>query len=672
MHPANTWFPGFALEMIVKSILVLAVVLLLAWSMRRFSAATRHLCLAAAAVALLALPVASALLPSWQLLELPAPLVSALEPASSDAAAMRASAEESPAARRSVRAASPGAGSSPAAEGGRPGWLSWILLTWGTGAAILLTRLVGGKLYGQWIVSKATPAGDRRLVVAVGRVAERFGIARPPAVVESDHMKVPFVWGLFRPRLVLPSGAADWPAERVEAVVRHELAHVKRRDLLLQFLAQVACCLYWINPLVWILERRLFIERERACDDLAIGREAKASDYAGHLMEIVEELGPARNRVWVVSAMAEGTDFKDRIVSVLDPAAKRTAPKLGHTAAVITVSALLVLSLSSVRPLSGATTAPQAAARPADDDRALVASTRPQRAKEPVDDSLVEGLIASLEVNDASIRRHAAEALGRQGDARALPALIDALGDRDASVREHVATALGQIGDTRAIVPLTDALGDEDARVREHAASALGKIRNAAAAPPLSRLVLSDEQARVREHAASALGEIGDATAAPPLGRALLEDPDARVREHVASALGRIGDRTAIPPLIRALREDVDEDVREHVATALGHAGKGDDGAYRALVEAFRNDESIAVRAHAAYGLGLLGDRRAFELLVGGLDSPHVEIRAHCAEGLGWLGDSRALPYLQEAANDENERVRERAQRGLRLLLDSL
>lgn len=639
MHSADPSSLGFALETIVKSILLLSVALLLVWSMRRFSAAARHLCLAAAAVSLLALPVASLLLPSWPVLELPAPLVSALEPGSPEPVEARTAAEQQPDTRNGGLAASPGAESSPDSAGGRGGWLFWLLLAWGAGAALLLVRLIGGKIYGHSIVSRAPAVRDPRLLAAGRGAAEQFGIARPIDVLESNHLKVPFVWGLLRPRLVLPPGAAKWPSERLEAVVRHELAHVKRRDLLVQFLAQVACCLYWINPLVWVMERKMFIERERACDDMALGRETKASDYAGHLMEVVEELGAARNQVWVVSAMAEGTDFKDRIVSVLDPAARRSAPRPAHAAAVIAVSFLLVVSLSSLRPLSGATTAPETPAGRADGQSASTGISGESRSAAPIDDTRLDSLVTSLEADDASVRRHAATALGQLRDARALPALIAALRDEDPSVREHAATALGELGDSGAAPALEDALGDANARVREHVATALGQI--------------------------------GDAAGAPPLGQALLTDSDPRVREHVASALGQIGDPAAIPPLTHVLSEDANARVREHAASALGQAGKNDDGAFRALVDAFENDESVRVRAHAAFGLGLIGDRRAFDLLVGGLSSPHPEMRVECAEALGLLGDPRAVPYLEKFVNDPDDDLRRRAQHSLQMLLES-
>ena len=93
-----------------------------------------------------------------------------------------------------------------------------------------------------------------------------------------------------------------------------------------------------------------------------------------------------------------------------------------------------------------------------------------------------------------------------------------------------------------------------------------------------------------------------------------------------------------------------------------------DEDSYRKLVEVYENDRDVRVRAHAAYGLGLMGEKRAFDLLVDGLESRHVEIRMNCAEGLGWLGDLRAESYLEEALSDRDARVRESAERALKKL----
>ena len=71
---------------------------------------------------------------------------------------------------------------------------------------------------------------------------------------------------------MLPVAAQDWSDEQLRSVLLHELAHIKRRDVLGQLLAQFACALHWFNPLVWFAAWRLHVERERACDDLVLAK----------------------------------------------------------------------------------------------------------------------------------------------------------------------------------------------------------------------------------------------------------------------------------------------------------------------------------------------------------------------------------------------------------------
>ena len=68
----------------------------------------------------------------------------------------------------------------------------------------------------------------------------------------SDREDGPMAWGFFRPVILLPKGARFWPRERLQAVLLHELAHVRRRDGLTQMLVLLACAVYWFNPLMWI------------------------------------------------------------------------------------------------------------------------------------------------------------------------------------------------------------------------------------------------------------------------------------------------------------------------------------------------------------------------------------------------------------------------------------
>jgi HEAT repeat protein len=248
-------------------------------------------------------------------------------------------------------------------------------------------------------------------------------------------------------------------------------------------------------------------------------------------------------------------------------------------------------------------------------------------------DLLEEGLKSQHE----TVRRAAAQALGRLGDARAVEPLIQALVDVDEKVREAAAQALGRLGEI-SLEPLIQALVDVDADVRRAAAQALGQLGDARAVEPLIQ-ALEDMDADVRRAAAQALGRLGDARAVEPLIQAL-KDGTWRIRRAAAQALGRLGDARAVKPLIQALE---DEDVREAAAQALGQLG--DARAVEPLIQALV-DMHEDVRWAAAQALGRLGDARAVEPLIQALVDE--DVRWAAAQALGQLGDARAVEPLKD------------------------
>ena len=100
----------------------------------------------------------------------------------------------------------------------------------------------------------------------------------------------------------------------------HELAHVRRRDLVGHTLGRLACAVYWFHPLVWTAAKRLRSESERACDDLALTCGARASDYAEHLLDIVTGVRHHATPA-VALAMARRKEFEGRMLAILDPRA---------------------------------------------------------------------------------------------------------------------------------------------------------------------------------------------------------------------------------------------------------------------------------------------------------------------------------------------------------------
>jgi beta-lactamase regulating signal transducer with metallopeptidase domain len=504
----NITLPTLTMGIALKSLLVLIGILTLTWFMRRSSAAVRHLYLTAAALVLLALPLASLVLPSWG-----AGLFSDPFPAKDGKTIVSSAGTDA-----TVRGSGPGfdggtTPSTPLSPGRKSpyGWFDWVLIVWLTGAVALLFRLVGGKMYGYWVARRAPEIKDNGFINTVEQVARRLGIDGKITVVESDRFNVPFVSGILRPRLIMPPQARTWPCERLEAILHHELAHIKRKDILIQFLAQVVCCIYWINPLVWILERRLFLERERACDDMTLdqNKNIKASEYAGHLMEVLEEMGNTTNtNLWVVTAMAEGTDFKDRILSILNPTAQRRSPKQMQASVVIVFSLFFLLLFSAFSPWAAADLPPEESLEAiATQDSPRGDEDGKPGEKEVGDENKAQlsVLLDALKSSSADVREHAASTLGEWGDRRAVPALIEALRDENAVVREHVASALGKLGDKQAVPPLIEALNDEDAVVREHVAGALGRLGDKRAIQPLLDALKKEQEARVSEHILSAL-----------------------------------------------------------------------------------------------------------------------------------------------------------------------
>jgi beta-lactamase regulating signal transducer with metallopeptidase domain len=336
----ETTLPALAFELTIKSLLLLTVVLTITWFMRRSSAAVRHLYFTIASVALILLSLAGLLLPSWHPGILPDRFESIFAPAVTTST-------PSPGLDQPADSRTGGAVTSTTSAGGRAkSWHNWFFVVWLAGASILVLGLAGGKLYGFLTARRARMVTDEEFLAVLHEANQKVNLRREVVVLESRRFIVPSVTGIFRPKLLVPPQAAFWPRDRLRAVLQHELSHIKRNDILVQFLSQVACCFYWLNPLTWILERKLFIERERACDDMALSQDVKASDYAGHLMEVLEEMGNKRNTLWVTAAMAEGTDFKDRILSVLNPVARRSSPHKGHLFA----AAALALAKESPYP----------------------------------------------------------------------------------------------------------------------------------------------------------------------------------------------------------------------------------------------------------------------------------------------------------------------------------
>jgi Zn-dependent protease with chaperone function len=125
------------------------------------------------------------------------------------------------------------------------------------------------------------------------------------------------------PMILLPASAAEWPDERLEMVLRHELAHVRRRDLLWRLAGTLACCLYWFHPLAWWAAAQQRKDSEMSCDDQVLSN-CSSEQYATGLVAVAREAAGHRTPA-AVMAMAKPRELEGRLLAVLDPARRRQA-----------------------------------------------------------------------------------------------------------------------------------------------------------------------------------------------------------------------------------------------------------------------------------------------------------------------------------------------------------
>jgi beta-lactamase regulating signal transducer with metallopeptidase domain/HEAT repeat protein len=583
--------------LVLKSTLVLLAGSAATMALRRASAGARHLAWVSAFLLLLALPLMATLLPTLEVLPRMAAPLSAVTPGG-DAAATSGprNVPETPRA-----SGAPAATVSPAVARRLPLPLGpAALLLWGLGAALLLGRLAISTLLLRRMLREASEAAGSAWRVPLWEAADRLGLADVPRLLVSGRVAIPFTSGLLHPVIVVPALGADWTDARRRAVLFHELAHIRRRDLLGHTVARVACALYWFNPLVWSAARRLRVESERACDDLVIGVGTPPSEYADHLLQILRNVRAMGNATPAVALpMARSREFEGRMLAILDPALARQAPGRAQAAALgvsLLAATLLVAAL-----------APAPAPPP------------PHLATAPAPEPLGERIAAEEAEAEysAALQGHAPVVAPES------PTAIASLAEPPLAPQAPTVTVAPRVGI------------DFTYLARTAMSSALASLGGKQREAPTARDV-------------------------PTLARLLATDPDAGVRRTAAWGLADAPDASA--PLARALREDRDPGVREMAAWALAE-GDSDGQAAAPLTRALSEDTSRAVRATAAWGLGTLevSGGGVAQALAAALGDPDAEVRGRAAWALGSLEVSPAPPALSRALSDSDPHVRLRA-----------
>lgn len=391
----------FPTLLFVRGALVLAIALLAVRCLRRAPAALRHAILGAATVAVLAMPLLAMLVPTWH--------TGTLAP---DPVATIASPPALPVAEAAIAAPAGATAVAPPAITAAHAvpWPSIVAIAWLLGVAALAARAGVGALRAQRIARRGTPVDTARAHLAHAWAA-LGGSSRAPRVVASAEIDAPIVVGAIAPVVVVPRSSSDWTAERWRVVLLHELAHVRRRDGIANLVAQLACCLYWLDPLAWLVARRLREERELAADDAVLRSGARPSTYAEHLLAIATaSTGSAPT---AALAMAHPSRFEARVIALLDGDRPRHAAGPRRALAVGGAMGLVAAIVACVSPEA----APRAADVPAPGAPKLATDPRIQAAAE---EELDRGMAAHAAAGAVAVvidaRTGAVLAVANRGD----------------------------------------------------------------------------------------------------------------------------------------------------------------------------------------------------------------------------------------------------------------
>ena len=321
--------------------------------------ALRHAVAVGGLLAIALLPLASALLPAWSLPILPATATRPLrfEPARSFLVdpAPRAVTHALPVVVSTPEPILP-ARSDTALSRVRDlltstvGWKNALILIWLNVMAALVVRVGMGAWSVRRFLRTAPALRPLNVVVECERARRVLGIERAVDVIISPYVTVPLVAGALRPHVMLPVSAASWSRERLNAVLMHELAHVRRHDNLWVLISRVVCAVFWFHPLVWILSRELRRDAERACDDIVLATGVRNSDYASHLVAIARVASSREVFAGAALTLATRSSLERRVVSILSTRTPRAEMSRRALASLACVSLVLLVSIAAAQP----------------------------------------------------------------------------------------------------------------------------------------------------------------------------------------------------------------------------------------------------------------------------------------------------------------------------------
>jgi uncharacterized protein (TIGR03435 family) len=232
-----------------------------------------------------------------------------------------------------------------------PSLLPGVVAAWFAGVLALWLRLFAAWACAERLRSTLVRPASGEWQEFVDRLKTRVRVSRPVRLLVSSVTQAPAVVGWLRPVVLMPVGAlAGLPPEQVEALLLHELAHIRRHDYLVNLAQSVVEAMLFYHPAVWWISGHIRAEREHCCDDMAVAANGDALTYARALAE----LESARLAGFQTAIAASGGSLAHRIARLLGqprPAPRGTSGTgLVANALLLAVTAFVVFGQPAPRP----------------------------------------------------------------------------------------------------------------------------------------------------------------------------------------------------------------------------------------------------------------------------------------------------------------------------------
>ena len=237
--------------------------------------------------------------------------------------------------------------------------LPWIVACWAAGAGILSLRMAFGLAWVNRLCRAEYARADADWQERLQRLATMIGIRREVRLRICADSDGPFSAGLWRPVVLVPAALlAGMPADLLEALMAHELAHIRRHDYLINLLQGVVEAVLFYHPVVWWLSRRMRVEREQIADDVAAQALGEPRRLAIALSELDRFAIPAPH----FAQAAHGGLLMSRIQHLLRPNRSTRSGRFAFTALGLIVASVAFYAHAQI---STAADAPVAVAAPA-------------------------------------------------------------------------------------------------------------------------------------------------------------------------------------------------------------------------------------------------------------------------------------------------------------------